>query len=218
MLKDLLEGRRSISQFIDKPVHPETIDEIIDLSRNAPSSCNTQPWFFLVFNTSGEKDRLNEYIQKGYEHTKKDFEKKLFGPLYNKILTSFSRYGRFDKAPVYVLLFARPYDTPILSHVMKFIRDEKIQRIGEESVTTSAAMAMQNFLLVAHDKGLGTRVKDGIKFLMNFESLKDEFYDEFKIPDNYKLISGIQLGYPTADALKRKRPKQLPLDDIRRYV
>jgi nitroreductase len=92
------------------------------------------------------------------------------------------------------------------------------RKIADDSVRTSAAMAMQNFLLVAHERGLGTRVKDGIKFLTNFEDLQDEFYEEFQVPKAYQLISGIQLGYPTQEALKRNVPKRLPIEQMRKII
>ena len=80
------------------------------------------------------------------------------------------------------------------------------------------AMAMQNFLLVAHEKGLGARVKDGIKFLLEFEDLKKAFYEDFGIEQEWKLISGIQIGYPL-DSEKNQKPKtRRPLNEIRNFV
>ncbi len=79
-------------------------------------------------------------------------------------------------------------------------------------------MAMQNLLLIAHEKGLGTRVKDGIKFLMNFDKLRKKFYKEFQIPSTYQLISGIQLGYPTKEAFEKNAPKRLSMKQIRKII
>ena len=116
------------------------------------------------------------------------------------------------------MLFARPYDAPLFSQAIKSAKNKQIEKIADDSVKTSSAMAMQNFLLTAHEKGLGTRVKDGIKFLINFDKLKNEFYKEFQIPLTYQLISGIQLGYPTKKALERKAPKRLSLEKIRKFI
>jgi nitroreductase len=206
--------------FTDKKVPLDLIDELISVSSYAPSSCNTQPWFFLIFHTDKSKEKLNLYVQKGYEYANQSLKQKhkILGNAYVKLLNFFSNYGKFDKAPVYVLLFARPYDTPLFSQAIKFAKNKQIEKIADDSVKTSSAMAMQNFLLVAHEKGLGTRVKDGIKFLMGFNKLKNEFHKEFQIPSTYQLISGIQLGYPTEEALKRNASKRLPLNKIREYV
>ena len=47
-LDALVMERRSIRGYKDKPVPKELIDEIISVAKGAPSSMNTQPWFFHV--------------------------------------------------------------------------------------------------------------------------------------------------------------------------
>ncbi len=220
MISNIIKNRRSISSFTNKKVPLSLIDELISVSSYAPSSCNTQPWFFLVFHTDKQKKKLNWYIKKGYEFTNQSLKHKhkIMGNIYTKLLNFFSNYGKFDEAPVYILLFTRPYDAPLLSNAIKFAKNKNIEKIADDSVKTSCAMAMQNFLLIAHEKGLGTKVKDGIKFLMNFDKLRNEFYKEFQIPSTHKLISGIQLGYPTKKALERKASKRLPKNKTRKYI
>ena len=116
---------------------------------------------------------------------------------------------------MYVLVFSRPYDKAGLAQAIKISKNERISEIAEESVKTSVAMVMQNFLLAAHAKKLGTRVKDGIKFFVNHKDLKDKFYQEFSIPKEYKLLSGIQLGY-IVDKSKIAAIR-LSLDKIRKF-
>ncbi len=53
----LVQERRSIRGYKQKPVPKEVIAEIIGLAKGAPSSMNTQPWHFHVI--SGEPlDRI----------------------------------------------------------------------------------------------------------------------------------------------------------------
>lgn len=220
MIDKIIKNRRSISNFKDKSVSMDLIKEIIEVSSYAPSSCNTQPWFFLVLHTDKSKDKLNSYIAKGYEYTNQSLKQKhkLMAGTYTKLLKFFSIYGKFDGAPVYILLFARPYDAPLFSQALKLAKNKQIEKIAGESVETSAAMAMQNFLLVAHEKGLGTRVKDGIKFLRDFDELRNGLYKDFKIPSSYKLISGIQLGYPDKKALKKKANLRISKNKTSRFI
>lgn len=219
-LKKIIKSRRSISKFTDKKISKEVLDELIEVSSYAPSSTNTQPWFFLIFQSENYKNRLKDFINLGYERTKNQLMNKnmVSGTIFSKIIDSFSRYGKFDEAPAYILVFARPYDKNILSQAIKLSGNQKIEEIANESIRTSVAMAIQNLLLAAHAKGLGTRVKDGIKFFLNDCDLKNEFYNEFSIPNDYILVSGIQIGYPTDDALKRDAQARRPLDEIRKYV
>lgn len=220
MISNIIKNRRSISKFSSKKIDIKVIDEIIDISSYAPSSCNTQPWFFLIFNSEDAKNKLNSYIQKWYDYTKNDILKnnKFFWWIYIKILNFFEKYWKFDNAPVYILVFSRPYDTPIFSQAIELSKNKQIERISDESVKTSCAMAMQNFLLLAHEKWLWTRIKDWIKFLINFSDLKHDFYKEFEIPTNYELLSGIQLWYPMESELNKLPSKRLTLNKIRKYI
>lgn len=217
-LKRIIKERRSISQFLDKKIPKEIIDELIELSSYAPSSCNTQPWFFAVFESEEAKAKLIEYIDLGYRKTKDEFrnKNKILSGIFSKALDSFAKYGQFDKAPVYILVFSRPYDKAGLAQAIKISKNERIAEIAEESVKTSVAMAMQNFLLAAHAKGLGTRVKDGIKFFVSHEELRNKFYEEFSISKEYKLLSGIQLGYPVNNT--KIAAQRLSLDKIRKFL
>lgn len=217
-LEKIIRERRSVSQFLDREVDREIIDKLIDLASYAPSSCNTQPWFFAVFESEEAKEKLREYIELGYQKTKDEFREKngILSSLFSKALDSFAKYGQFDSAPVYILVFSRPYDKAGLAQAIKISKNESISEIAEESVRTSVAMAMQNFLLAAHAKGLGARVKDGIKFFVSHEELRDKFYEEFSIAKEYEMLSGIQLGYPVDNA--KLAANRLPLDKIRKFL
>ena len=46
--KNLVE-RRSVRKYLDKPVNPDLVDEILRAGMFAPSGCNKQPWHFVVF-------------------------------------------------------------------------------------------------------------------------------------------------------------------------
>lgn len=219
-LFDIMKTRRSISNFKEKEVSKYLIEDLIEKATYAPSSCNTQPWFYLVFQSKESKNKLKEFIEKGYEYSKNKIkeEKPKTHILFNSILNYFSKYGKFDEAPVYILLFSRPYDVKVFSQAMKIVDDNNIKRLANSSVLTSTILTLQNFQLLAHQEGLGTRIKDGIKFMLGFEKLKNDFYNEFKIPKEYMLVSGIQLGYPTTKALKRRCPPRINKKYTQRFI
>ena len=58
-LDTLVQERRSIRGYQDKPVSKELIAEIIGVAKGAPSSMNTQPWFFHVV-TGEPLERIRE--------------------------------------------------------------------------------------------------------------------------------------------------------------
>jgi len=46
--EDVINGRRSIRGYLDKPVPKALIEDVLALAMRAPTSLNTQPWNFYV--------------------------------------------------------------------------------------------------------------------------------------------------------------------------
>jgi len=83
--QQLVQGRKSIRRFLDKPVEREKILACLEAARVAPSASNVQPWRFLVIDEP-------EVI--------KEFAKEVFSGIYYP--TKFAA-----KAPVIILILAR---------------------------------------------------------------------------------------------------------------
>lgn len=64
MLLSLIEKRRSIRKFQDKPVEPEVIDQLVEAALRSPSSRGFNPWEF-VFVTDKE---CIEKLSRSKEH------------------------------------------------------------------------------------------------------------------------------------------------------
>ncbi|HJO06791.1 MAG TPA: nitroreductase family protein, partial [Chloroflexota bacterium] len=47
-LREALVGRRTVRRFLDRPVPRDTVEQLIDAARWAPSACNLQLWEFVV--------------------------------------------------------------------------------------------------------------------------------------------------------------------------
>ena len=57
-LLDLLKHRKSVGEFLDRPVERDKIITCLEAARLAPSECNSQPWRFIVVDDRQLKDRL----------------------------------------------------------------------------------------------------------------------------------------------------------------
>ncbi len=57
-LLDLLKHRKSVRDFLDKPVEREKIMMCLEAARLAPSACNSQPWKFIVVDDRQLKNKL----------------------------------------------------------------------------------------------------------------------------------------------------------------
>ncbi len=57
-LLDLIKRRKSIRDFLDRPVEHEKIMMCLEAARLAPSECNSQPWKFIVVDDKQLKNKL----------------------------------------------------------------------------------------------------------------------------------------------------------------
>jgi nitroreductase len=55
--------RRSVRQFLDRPLEPETIHCLLQAAMAAPSACNSQPWEFIVVTDAAMLDGLRAKMQ-----------------------------------------------------------------------------------------------------------------------------------------------------------
>jgi nitroreductase len=55
---DLVKHRKSVRNFLDKPVEKEKIMMCLEAARLAPSASNSQPWKFIVVDDNEKRKRL----------------------------------------------------------------------------------------------------------------------------------------------------------------
>jgi nitroreductase len=73
---------------------------------------------------------------------------------------------------------------------------------------SDAGLFMQNLILSAHARGLGTCAQGALAVW------SDPVKAEFNVPKQYKLLCGIALGYPSKDTVNSFRAERLPIADI----
>ncbi len=61
-LDEVIQQRRSIRAYQDKPVPKNFVRALLEAARLAPSACNSQTWRFIVVD---DREVLNEIAQKG---------------------------------------------------------------------------------------------------------------------------------------------------------
>lgn len=64
-LLNLINYRRSIRKFSDKPIEEEKLNLILESARLAPSSSNSQPWHFVVINDKEVIKKLVDAVPLG---------------------------------------------------------------------------------------------------------------------------------------------------------
>lgn len=57
-MEDIFSSRRSIRRFQDRPVEPDTLSEVLEAARKAPSWGNLQCWELVIVQAAADKKKL----------------------------------------------------------------------------------------------------------------------------------------------------------------
>lgn len=120
--------RKSIRKFKNKDIEEETIFELIESARQAPSAKNRQPWFFLTV----KNNKKNKIANIMLEWRKKEESKEFLPNSVNVSATA------IKEAPVLILVFREKDNNWLVGDCL------------------SIGAAIQNIALTAVSKGLGT--------------------------------------------------------------
>jgi len=171
-LMEAIAGRRSVRKYREEPVPRELLKELLESACWAPSADNAQPWYFVALTQQEDILLMRETMEKVSEEIRPHLEE-LF-PRHPRVVnetTAFLR--RLGGAPVYVLAF--------LQKDYGSVRDAMVE---------SVAAAIQNLLLAAHEKGLGTCWVNAATGLGYGPALQQLF-----APDKGEFVSLVALGW-----------------------
>lgn len=134
--KQVLESRRSVRAFEDRPVSQEELEALLTAATWAPSPLNLQPWQFVVITEAEAKQKVIAAVQEAHQGVID-----AGGPEW---VTKY-RYDFVEQAP---MLIAVLYD-PNKGGLGSFFNNP-------HGALSAAAAAIQNLMLAATDIGLGT--------------------------------------------------------------
>lgn len=149
---ECIKNRRSVRNYLDRPINDNILKEIIDCGRLAATAINIQPWEFIVVK---DKDTLKQ-------------------------LASLADHGKFiaDSAATIVV---------VCKDTNYYLED--------------GSAATQNILLAARAHDIGSCWVAGDK-----KHYAQDVLSLLNVPDDYRLISLISLGYTGSFPDKPKRP------------
>jgi len=193
-LATLLQSRRSVRKYTNRPVSHKFIEQILEAARWAPSPHGRQPWRFVVLTTQKLKlqlaDQMGSTWQQNLHMDGQDAE------IVNIRLQK-SRQ-RILNAPVIVIpcLYLEDLD---------YYPDERRQADEKTMAIQSIGAAIQNMLLMAYDLGLDAGWMCAPLFCPEVVC-KALDLDPRLIPQAL-----ITIGYAAADPERRER---LPLSSL----
>jgi len=231
-ISDFLASRRTTRDFLPTPVTQEIIDQLLTDSLTAPSWSNTRP--FKVAVATGEvKDRIsNEFLSRWGV-----LSKIMRRGIKNKLRLLISRYGlptsnrsivkpyvpelkpRAERVgrELYTLFgvargdreardkqWAKNYSF-FGAPVELFIYIHKSLHIYAAS---DAGLMMENLILSAHARGLGTCAQGAVNIW------DDVVRREFDIPKEYRLLCGMAIGYPSDSPVNSFKANRIGVEEL----
>ena len=198
-LNELIKSRYSVRSFTDDTVDIETIREILEISSNAPSGGNIQPWKVYVV-TGKTKEKL---IKKALSNFDNGVQEKIEYDIYPRPLDEKYKRRRSECArDMYTALSIKQDDTELrLSQIrenFKFFGAPvgmivTIDKAFAENGWGHVGMFIQNICLSAVDNDMGTCLQE------SWSIYPETVKDVLNIPDNEVVWCGIALGYPNKD-------------------
>ena len=215
-LKTTLMERKSTRAFLDKKVPMDTINEIIEQSKTAPSGVNTQPWQVAVIQGESKNNLCNKFEKafrggvKGsmdykyypvewlYEYKQRRKECGLM--LYSTL--NISREDKDRQLDQWALNY-QAFNAPV---ILLFF----IDRSMEKGSFMDYGMFIQSIMLSAVEKGLATCPQAA---LGEYPDIVRQEFPEYK---DKMVLCGLALGYEDKDQIVNSY--RTAREDISRFV
>lgn len=227
----LISDRRSVRDFRPDPVPDSLLREVIADALRAPSWSNTQPYRLGVA-SGAVRDRLSAALCAEFDaaagarrggaarawygirrmgRPTGDFRVPLVYPPELQARRRATGYG------LYSVLGIDREDRPA--------RDEQLRRnfdffgaptalfvfvhdgLGAYSVLDAGVM-LQTLMLAAHARGLGTCAQGALAIWSG------PVRDAFLVPDQYRLLCGVAIGWPSSAPVNAYAPERRTVDDV----
>ena len=175
----LINGRRTIREFSDKPVPCEVMKNLIMTASSAPSGAHKQPWTFCLVRDAGVKKKIRDAAE---EEERINYEKRMS----EKWKEDLAKLGTtpdkpfLEVAPWLVVVFKKPYD---------LIDGRKHPNYY---VNESVGLACGFLLTAVHNAGLAA--------VTHTPSPMDFLKSVLGRPSNERPFLLIPVGYPAEDA------------------
>lgn len=170
---DAVMKRRSVRKFKPAPVPDDVLLKMLEAARFAPSWANTQCWRFIVVKEKETRAKIAEAFPPR-------------NPGFSSLMT----------APIVIVAFAEKFKSG-------FYKGEASTNKSEYWYMFDVALALQNMVLTAWEKGLGS------VYLGLFDANK--VAAALNIPADYEVVAIVPFGYPDEEP---KCPPRKSLDEI----
>jgi nitroreductase len=183
-LTDLIKSRRSIGEFTDQPVPDGLVEELLEVAVWTPNHHLTEPWRFVYIVGEGRHKHAAIRRDMAMEFSKSTNEE-------DKRKAGEGAYTKFMNIPAYLVVAMREDPDP---------------EVREEDFAACSCL-IQNFMLLAWERGLGTSWKT-FKNDPRMRAL-------LSLEPNEKVVGVLHLGYPAEVGSSQRKPARNRITYIR---
>ena len=199
-LRTAIEKRASVRTFKEDKVDSSVLKELVDLAHLAPSINNSQTIEYIIIT---KEDLLKEMGQIVHTKLNEMFEA---SDDENNVLSKVEKFSTFfEDAPALIVVKNKPYTAIIDNLTSSNYSHDDIDSIRNHPNVQSVGAAIQNLLLGAVEKGLGTC------WLTAPLLAKKELEEKLSVEKPYSISAMIAVGYPKGDVPQREKK---PIDEL----
>jgi nitroreductase len=171
-----INKRTSVRRFQSRPVPRPVVEQLLECAVRAPNHKLTEPWRFAVLTGSAGA----RYAEIRARHRLKRYT----DPTSAEALAGAEKVRR------------ETVETPVHIVAMAAVSPDDITR---EEDYAAVLMAVANLMIAAESLGLGTYLKTG-GVMQDVDLLQLA-----AVPENYRIVGLISLGYPAEEEVPRRR-------------
>lgn len=213
---EAVTSRRSVREFLDKPVELETIRRVMDTARWAASGCNYQPWEATILTGGPLKELQAKLMADGPQQAEYDWSAPGQEEAYKKRLDAVSagmfgamNIARDDKAGRMAAMGRNvtSFDAPALLLCY-------FPRLMKEAQWSDTGMWLQTIALLLREEGLDSCFQEFMGLYPN--TIRDFLGLDH---DRYMLFCGMAIGYRDPDApVNNFERERVPLDEQVKFL
>jgi nitroreductase len=194
-----IRTRRSVRRYRNTPVSREVIHELLEAANLAPSATNRQPWEFVVVHRS-YLDRFEDTLKEAFRERVASVSEEAMRQAIKDLSLPEDPSG--DKLKALGAFYRTLGGAPVAIGVG--LPREKDPWVWKNNICDAAA-AIENLLLAAWDKGLGTCWMTG-----PLKARADTIAALLGVPQDRELAAIVTVGYPD------HQPPMPPKKDVAR--
>ena len=184
-LKECVTTRRSIRKYLPTPISHDVLEELINDALTAPSGTNLQPWYFVVLETPEAVAAYKKLMKESSGSFRQYLEKRF--PTHPEVVEETLDYmATMGGAPVIVLAFLYKSAYNDGGSASPFLQ--------------SVAAAIENLLLVAWNRGIGSCWMTAPLAMGVVPELEKTY-----APDHGTFVAAVSLGYPAEEPKMPRR-------------